>query len=613
MKALLTTDLAFVAILTMGITGLSPDRCLAADPVCVTNSGSTERVCVEWGKQAPPEEDDFDVDYSCQGCSDAPDVELKTGDTGWVMYSEVISSGVAANIGALTTTDSDNYGVKIAKGTAAGAANVGSMVLSPDGASYSSSILSGSKISGDLTGNLTLQKSSGGEGGAVDLTIDGDTEGDIQAADIVYLSIGGSLSGDIGSQEERVGDISGSLSVDDAGTASIYLENLSGSLIIDGDLKALDINDDVGDEEASATLQVWDTLSDSLDIGGDVYGNIYVMRNTADVTGGTVKEGSQVTLAQSGSSYPYIGTATFTAVESAGLVMTCGTPLGSAEEVGKIHITGDVAGRVRAWIPGSAGLAAKGQIEIGGNLSGSVEVGTGALGVIEIGGEVTATGHVEVTGDFAGELTIVGDIVDGASIDIDGEMTGEICADNLDPDEDLPDEVNIVSFGPAWTICGEYGCTCDGASCTNDYDCNDNDTYDLCEVLDRTVDDCDCDLIPDAGGTCDPANQDAELVGSVPGDEGSLWRTQKNITRLTFCCDVTAPDSGDVPIQEMLDDGEFDDDLSSGFGFSVENDSVGDPRILKITETGSSLDHGRGMPSATPATGTMSRTSKCST
>lgn len=169
MKALLTTDLAFVAILTMGITGLSPDRCLAADPVCVTNSGSTERVCVEWGKQAPPEEDDFDVDYSCQGCSDAPDVELKTGDTGWVMYSEVISSGVAANIGALTTTDSDNYGVKIAKGTAAGAANVGSMVLSPDGASYSSSILSGSKISGDLTGNLTLQKSSGGEGGAVTL------------------------------------------------------------------------------------------------------------------------------------------------------------------------------------------------------------------------------------------------------------------------------------------------------------------------------------------------------------------------------------------------------------------------------------------------------------
>jgi len=143
---------------------------LLASPVCKSNGAASRRVCFAWGKVSDPvETTDYTVDYNCQGCSDSPAVDLKTGDLGWVVYSEVISTGAVANIGALTTTDADNYGVKIAKGSGAGAANVASMVLTPSGDHYSS-VASGSRISGSLSGNLTVQKTTGGSGGAISLT-----------------------------------------------------------------------------------------------------------------------------------------------------------------------------------------------------------------------------------------------------------------------------------------------------------------------------------------------------------------------------------------------------------------------------------------------------------
>jgi len=78
---------------------------------------------------------------------------------------------------------------------------------------------------------------------------------------------------------------------------------------------------------------------------------------------------------------------------------------------------------------------------------------------------------------------------------------------------------------------------------------------------------------------------------SVPATGQSLWRNQKNIIRLTFDADIVAPDVGAVMIQEMLAGGTYGDDLSAGFAFTVENDGQGQPRVLKIRETGTSLAH----------------------
>jgi len=79
------------------------------------------------------------------------------------------------------------------------------------------------------------------------------------------------------------------------------------------------------------------------------------------------------------------------------------------------------------------------------------------------------------------------------------------------------------------------------------------------------------------------------LIDSEPADEGTLWRTQKNIVRLTFTDDITTPGSGDVTIRKLLANGLFDSDLSANFTFTVENDEDDDPRILMIQEDASTL------------------------
>ena len=195
MTTRITQNSVAILIVPGVFIGLSFNECLGSQ-TCKNNSGSTKHVCVAWDRQAAPEEgEDFDVDYACQGCSDDPAVELITGDLEWVVYSEVISTGDPANIGALTTPDSENYVVKIANGLDFGAANVGSMVLTPNGGSYYSSIASDSRISGDLTGNLTLQKASGGSGGSASLRISGKVVGDMTIPKLNVLTIGNEFSG----------------------------------------------------------------------------------------------------------------------------------------------------------------------------------------------------------------------------------------------------------------------------------------------------------------------------------------------------------------------------------------------------------------------------------
>jgi hypothetical protein len=171
---------------------LFAQNCAAGGSDCT--QGASVKVCVEWSQGPNPE---HLVDYSVT-FSDAlnPDIELAEGDPTWTVWSELLSNGDPANIGSLTTTDSENYGVKIAKGSGPGAANLATANLTPAGGHHSS-LASGSRISGDLTGSLTVVRDSGGSGGAANLAVDGNVSGNLTIPVLNGLSVGGDLSGDV--------------------------------------------------------------------------------------------------------------------------------------------------------------------------------------------------------------------------------------------------------------------------------------------------------------------------------------------------------------------------------------------------------------------------------
>jgi len=83
----------------------------------------------------------------------------------------------------------------------------------------------------------------------------------------------------------------------------------------------------------------------------------------------------------------------------------------------------------------------------------------------------------------------------------------------------------------------------------------------------------------------------SNLTLAKPANEQSLWRSQNNTIRLTFNTDITTPGAGSVQIQAMQANGQYGSDLSSNFTFTVENNSNGKPRILRIRENGSVLEN----------------------
>ena len=103
-------------------------------------------------------------------------------------------------------------------------------------------------------------------------------------------------------------------------------------------------------------------------------------------------------------------------------------------------------------------------------------------------------------------------------------------------------------------------------------------------------------FVIDGSGTSEPdilevfslnlANAPGALVASAsPANGESLSRTSGNIVRLIFDSDITLPAPGEVMIQELMSNGAFGNDLSSGFLFSIEDDLNANPRILKIVDT----------------------------
>lgn len=98
--------------------------------------------------------------------------------------------------------------------------------------------------------------------------------------------------------------------------------------------------------------------------------------------------------------------------------------------------------------------------------------------------------------------------------------------------------------------------------------------------------------IGDGGDPCT-----INLASSAPADQGSLWRSARNIIRLTFDGALPGlPPAGAVKVRKMVGDGSgtpcgsFEEDLSSGFTFELEDGDT----VLKIRETstaGGPLQH----------------------
>ena len=81
----------------------------------------------------------------------------------------------------------------------------------------------------------------------------------------------------------------------------------------------------------------------------------------------------------------------------------------------------------------------------------------------------------------------------------------------------------------------------------------------------------------------------ASMVSANPCADDSLPRTRRNIARLTFSGDISAPGEGAVLIQEMLPGGGFGPEVSGSFAFGVGNTDAGLPRILRIWDDADTL------------------------
>ena len=88
--------------------------------------------------------------------------------------------------------------------------------------------------------------------------------------------------------------------------------------------------------------------------------------------------------------------------------------------------------------------------------------------------------------------------------------------------------------------------------------------------------------------TCEPNPcSRATLQSAQPANQGSLWRSRKNISRITFDRDLpSTPTAGQIEINELLPGGAFGPDLSSSFTFDAEGG-----RVLRIQDTGATLQH----------------------
>jgi hypothetical protein len=409
-----------------------------ADEVWVYNTGSGPDICVEWD----PEEDNpvHTIDFLVTFADPPnPDVTLYTGSLWWRVESgngptREEQPATIFNIGAITSPGGEDYAVKIADGEGeTGATDVESIVLTPSG-DHHSSIASGSKISGDLTGNLTVQKDSSNNGGIINLEIGGSLTGDIEAYTITDLEIEGSLSGEITagtiSSLEIMEELEGDGCVTGTTIDSLVIWGDMDGDIVAGTVTVLVIGDQYGAAvDMSGTITA-DSVSDI-----DIYG---------DISDGGLDLGEIIALGEVdiGSIQHMIDVASPVLIEVD--YMRTGSTLWIWGDLsGDISVQQLYRSNLHVWysveetarievaemIGVSAGLSAT--VEVGGNtepewyFAGDLVLGSGIseYGVVCIWWPLTAKASIDLTNDdVEGSLLLIyggaGDILNG------GDVTG---------------------------------------------------------------------------------------------------------------------------------------------------------------------------------------------
>jgi hypothetical protein len=150
---------------------------------------------VTWEEVPGPIED---VHYEIDDTDpDFPDVQLIEESLTWRIWSEDSDNpdGIG-DIGVISSPYPENFGVKIEDDLGdPGAREVKGIDLDPqgEGSDLKFSNLTGGRMTGNLTGDLYLQRLNTGEGGDASFTIDGNTEGNMWLDTVLYLCVRGNV------------------------------------------------------------------------------------------------------------------------------------------------------------------------------------------------------------------------------------------------------------------------------------------------------------------------------------------------------------------------------------------------------------------------------------
>lgn len=302
---------------------------------------------VAWSGSPPPQTpDDYQIDYATD--PDYPSVELKTGNSGWRIWStDPDNPNGIGDIGTISSPHPQNFVVRVeGDSSTPGARTVKGIVLDPQGSGSDSnySNVAASRITGNLQGNLTVQRSSGATGGEATLTVDGNVSSSstITAPVLKSLVIAGDLAGDINITtkiDDGVLQVDGSV----ASTAVIDVTDLvgTGARVIFNDELTDEFNGTLilrsGIPDGSQIVAVNGALTSTgtIDLNNhDIYGGLAVMRGSGSIiNGGVVKTNGGVSfnsLVDSASS-PFSGDITVSSVETDGVIsVEIGSPSASS-------------------------------------------------------------------------------------------------------------------------------------------------------------------------------------------------------------------------------------------------------------------------------------------
>ncbi len=446
---------------------------------CDDNNGNGPIVCVYWdGLIGPVPGGDFLLTVD----PDHPDVAFRTGNDGWVVWSQVDwTDNTPANLGHIGidhTVVDDDFTVTLAHGESAGAANVASIALVDEGWTGQSN-LSNSKISGNLTGDLVLQESAG-QGGAASLTVEGDLLGSVTVPRVEMLQVGGAVAGDVtltngipvgasvsinglltdtasldlngqalggsltlrgGSAPQsliEVGPMTGQLfaftnplsgtviigSVAQGGSVWMEHADLSGGIYVLGDWEGW-LTSSTGAFTLGAVISIDGNLADGGSLSffeppGGMAGSLLIGQELNGSIDIVGDIGGNVTVGAGGS-----GTLNGGTVKSGGIVSLseAGSPFTGTATFAAVESGGYI-------MPSAGDLG--GLVHITGDMSGTVDLGGnllspgGSPGGIQIDGDVGATGTVHVLWNVYGGVDVNGTVVSGGSILVDGDVSGSV-------------------------------------------------------------------------------------------------------------------------------------------------------------------------------------------